>query len=70
MQAGLAISNLPSTSIGLESTSFGQETHINGYFQYNLCNEHQSHDRCNYVIIFVIRRKVRNETFQSEFHDC
>ena len=35
MQAGLAISNLPSSKIGLENTDFGQETHVNGYFQYN-----------------------------------
>jgi len=35
MQAGLAISNIPSTIIGLENTSFSQTTHINGFYQYN-----------------------------------
>lgn len=35
MQFGVAISNLPSTKISVDQVSFGQKTHINGYFQYN-----------------------------------
>lgn len=35
IQAGIAISNVPSSKIGLENTSFEQKTHVNGYFQYN-----------------------------------
>lgn len=35
MEFGIAISNIPSTKIPLDRTSFSQKTHINGYFQYN-----------------------------------
>ena len=35
MQFGVAISHLPSKKISLDQTSFGQKTHVNGYFQYN-----------------------------------
>lgn len=35
IEIGVAISHLPQNFISLERTSFGQTTHMNGFFQYN-----------------------------------